>query len=187
MDFQYDGDEEPELFYIGIGNLSETAGSRPLVYDWRAPVSGLFYDYDKGPAAYEAPSGIFEGEITSKWQYKIRNGQMLYEFESDVKIDDEILGAELGSKGEVQLKNIVRTIQKEQNTIIRNTSDKIMESRERQEAARPRLHCTGSHIFFIMTGRISSPQISWYFHQMVCLQIIFHIFFRNWVRRTSGR
>ena len=126
VDFQYDGDEEPELFYIGIGNLSETAGSRPLVYDWRAPVSGLFYDYDKGPAAYEAPSGIFEGEITSKWQYKIRNGQMLYEFESDVKIDDEILGAELGSKGEVQLKNIVRTIQKEQNTIIRNTSDKIM-------------------------------------------------------------
>lgn len=126
VDFQYDGDEEPELFYIGIGNLSETAGSRPLVYDWRAPVSGLFYDYDKGPAAYEAPSGIFEGEIISKWQYKIRNGQMLYEFESDVKIDDEILGAELGSKGEVQLKNIVRTIQKEQNTIIRNTSDKIM-------------------------------------------------------------
>ena len=46
---------------------------------------------------------------------------MLYEFESDVKIDDEILGAELGSKGEVQLKNIVRTIQKEQNAIIRNT------------------------------------------------------------------
>ena len=96
------------------------------MYDWRAPVSGLFYDYDKGSASYEAPSGVFEGEITSKWQYKIRNGKMIYEFESDVKIDDEILGAELGSKGEVQLKNIVRTIQKEQNTIIRNTSDKIM-------------------------------------------------------------
>ena len=126
VDFRYDGDDEPELFYIGIGNLSERAGSLPLVYDWRAPVSGLFYDYDKGPASYEAPSGAFEGEITSKWQYKIRNGKMIYEFESDVKIDDEILGAELGSKGEVQLKNIVRTIQKEQNTIIRNTSDKIM-------------------------------------------------------------
>lgn len=126
VDFRYDGDDEPELFYIGIGNLSETAGSMPLVYDWRAPVSGLFYDYDKGPASYEAPSGVFEGEITSKWQYKIRKGKMLYEFESDVKIDDEILGAELGSKGEVQLKNIVRTIQKEQNAIIRNTQDKIM-------------------------------------------------------------
>ena len=126
VDFRYDGDEEAETFYIGIGNLSESAGSLPLVYDWRAPVSGLFYDYDKGPASYEAPSGIFEGEVTSKWQYKIRNGKMLYEFESDVKIDDEILGAELGSNGEVQLKNIVRTIQKEQNEIIRNTKDRIM-------------------------------------------------------------
>ena len=126
VDFRYDGDEEAETFYIGIGNLSEGAGSLPLVYDWRAPVSGLFYDYDKGSASYEAPSGIFEGEVTSKWQYKIRKGKMLYEFESDVKIDDEILGAELGSNGEVQLKNIVRTIQKEQNEIIRNTKDKIM-------------------------------------------------------------
>ena len=126
VDFRYDGDEEAETFYIGIGNLSESAGSLPLVYDWRAPVSGLFYDYDKGSASYEAPSGIFEGEVTSKWQYKIRKGKMLYEFESDVKIDDEILGAELGSNGEVQLKNIVRTIQKEQNEIIRNTKDRIM-------------------------------------------------------------
>ena len=126
VDFVYDGDDEPEIFYIGIGNLSETAGHRPLVYDWRAPVSGLFYDYDKGPAAYEAPSGTFSGEVVSKWQYKIRRGKMIYEFESDVKIDDEILGAELGSKGEVQLKNIVRTIQKEQNAIIRNTKDRIM-------------------------------------------------------------
>ena len=126
VDFRYDGDEEAETFYIGIGNLSESAGSLPLVYDWRAPVSGLFYDYDKGPASYEAPSGIFEGEVTSKWQYKIRKGKMLYEFESDVKIDDEILGAELGSNGEVQLKNIVRTIQKEQNEIIRKTNDRIM-------------------------------------------------------------
>ena len=126
VDFRYDGDEDAETFYIGIGNLSESAGSLPLVYDWRAPVSGLFYDYDKGSASYEAPSGIFEGEVTSKWQYKIRKGKMLYEFESDVKIDDEILGAELGSNGEVQLKNIVRTIQKEQNEIIRNTKDRIM-------------------------------------------------------------
>ena len=51
---------------------------------------------------------------------------MLYQFESDVKIDDEILMAELGSGGSTALKNIVRTIQKEQNAIIRNTRDKIM-------------------------------------------------------------
>ena len=126
VDFIYEGDEEPEQFYIGIGNLAEQAGGRPLVNDWRAPVSGLFYDYDKGPASYEAPMGTLAGEICSKWQYKIRRGEMIYEFESDIKIDDDILKAELGSCGEVQLKNIIRTIQKEQNAIIRNTEDRIM-------------------------------------------------------------
>ena len=45
--------EEAEAFYIGIGNFAEQSGSVPLIYDWRAPVSGLFYDYDKGPASYE--------------------------------------------------------------------------------------------------------------------------------------
>ena len=126
VDFCYEGEEESEHFYIGIGNFGEQAGHVPLIYDWRAPVSGLFYDFDKGPASYEAPVGLLEGEVTSKWQYKIRNRKMVYEFESDVKIDDEILKAELGSNGDVQLKNIVRTIQKEQNAIIRNTSDRIM-------------------------------------------------------------
>lgn len=126
VDFIYEGEDEPEIFYIGIGNFAEKTGHIPLVYDWRAPVSGLFYDYDKGPASYEAPMGEIHGEVASKWQYKIRNGKMIYEFESDVKIDDEILKAELGSNGEVQLKNIIRTIQKEQNAIIRNTKDRIM-------------------------------------------------------------
>lgn len=126
VDFAFDGEDEAEPFYIGIGNFAERAGMTPLIYDWRAPVSGLFYDFDKGPAFYEAPAGRIEGEICSKWQYKIRNGKMVYAFESDTKIDDEILKQELGNNGDVKLKNIVRTIQKEQNAIIRNTKDKIL-------------------------------------------------------------
>ena len=126
VDFVFDGEEEAEPFYIGIGNFAEKAGMTPMIYDWRAPVSGLFYDYDKGPASYEAPAGTIEGEIRSKWQYKIRGGKMIYEFESDTKIDDEILKQELGNNGDVKLKNIVRTIQKEQNAIIRNTKDRIL-------------------------------------------------------------
>lgn len=126
VEFLYDGEEEAETFYIGIGNFSESRGGIPLIYDWRAPVSSLFYDYDRGRASYEAPAGRLKGEIFSKWQYKIRSGRMLYEFESDVKIDDEILKAELGASGDAQLKNIVRTIQREQNAIIRNTTDRIL-------------------------------------------------------------
>ena len=126
VEFCYQDEEDADTFYIGIGNFSEHTGSLPLVYDWRAPISSLFYDFDKGPASYEAPGGVMEGEILSKWQYKIRDGKMVYEFESDVKIDDDILKQELGNNSSVQLKNIVCTIQREQNAIIRNTKDKIL-------------------------------------------------------------
>ena len=46
VDFQFEGEDEAEPFYIGIGNFAERAGMTPLIYDWRAPVSGLFYDYE---------------------------------------------------------------------------------------------------------------------------------------------
>ena len=91
VDFRFQGEDEKEPLYIGIGNFDEGDGQTPLIYDWRAPVSSLFYDYDKGMASYEAPAGTVKGEICSKWQYKIRNGKMVYAFESDTKIDDEIL------------------------------------------------------------------------------------------------
>lgn len=126
VEFQYEGEEEGETFYIGIQNFSLGGGKIPLIYDWRAPVSSLFYDYDKGEASYLAPGGLQEGEILSKWQYKIRYGKMVYEFESDIKIDDDILKQELGANGDVKLKNIIRTIQKEQNQIIRNRADKFL-------------------------------------------------------------
>lgn len=126
VDFVYEGEDEPEFFYIGIGSFARSAGQTPLIYDWRAPVSSLFYDYDKGAASYEAPGGVMDGEIVSKWQYKVRGGKLIYEFESDTKIDDDILKQELGANSDTQLKNIVRTIQKEQNAIIRNTKDKIL-------------------------------------------------------------
>lgn len=126
VDFVYEGEEEPESFYIGIGTFSPAKGSVPLIYDWRAPVSSLFYDYDSGEAAYEAPGGEMRGSITAKWQYKIRRGRMIYGFESDVKIDDEVLREELSGSGDTKLKNIIRTIQKEQNEIIRNTKDRVL-------------------------------------------------------------
>lgn len=126
VDFRFDDEDEPDRYYIGIGNFSQKAGSIPLIYDWRAPVCSLFYDYDKGRAQYEAPGGLMTGEITSKWQCKIRGGKLLYAFESDVKIDDEVLLQELGQNGDVKLKSIVCTIQREQNVIIRNQKDRIL-------------------------------------------------------------
>lgn len=126
IDFVYDGEDEAERFYIGIGDFAERLGSMPLIFDWRAPVASLFYDYDKGEASYEAPGGTMSGEITSKWQYKIKRGKLQYAFESDIKIDDDILMRELGMHANATLKSIVTSIQKEQNAIIRNKEDKIL-------------------------------------------------------------
>lgn len=126
VDFQYEGDSFSEPHYIGIGNFAGKDGGMPLIFDWRAPVSGLFYDFEKGPASYEAPRGEISGEVTAKWQYKIRRGQLIYAVESDLKIDDDILKQELSANGDIRLKNIVRTIQREQNQIIRNTNDRIL-------------------------------------------------------------
>lgn len=126
VDFCYDGDEEPEVYYIGVGNLTEDHGKGAYVYDWRAPISGLFYDYDKGKASFQAPAGIMEGEITRKRQYKIRDGRLVFALETEMNIDDEILQQTLSENGDNRLKSIVTTIQKEQNSIIRDTRHRIM-------------------------------------------------------------
>ncbi len=126
VDFIYDGEEEPETFYIGIGNFREKRGKDPLIYDWRAPVSGLFYDYDKGKASFEAPLGEIFGEITRKKQYKIRHGKLIFELENEMNINDEILQKALSENASTYLKSIVTTIQREQNSIIRDITHKIM-------------------------------------------------------------
>ncbi len=126
VDFKYDGDDEAETYYIGIGNFAMEASQVPLVFDWRAPVSGLFYDFDKGPAGFMAPAGEMTGEICAKRQYKIAKGELKYFFESDINIDDDVLKRELSLNGSDRLKSIVTTIQKEQNAIIRDKSAKIL-------------------------------------------------------------
>ena len=126
VDFLFDGDDEPEQCYIGICNFSDEKGGMPLVYDWRAPISSLFYDFDKGRASYEAPMGLIEGEIVKKVQYKIKKGKLIYAVESDIKIDDDILKQALSLNADAKLKNIVGTIQREQNSIIRNEKDRIL-------------------------------------------------------------
>ncbi len=126
VDFTYEGENEPERYYIGIGSFAEKSSDIPLIFDWRAPVSGLFYDFDKGIGSFEAPAGTMTGEINSKRQYKITNGKFVYFFESEINIDDDVLKRELSLNGSDRLKNIVTTIQREQNKIIRDKSSKIL-------------------------------------------------------------
>ncbi len=126
IDFVYDGESEQEVLYIGLGGLREKNGVEILIYDWRAPISGMYYDFDMGNAYYEAPMGRVSGEIIQKRQIKIRKGNLEYALNSDFKVDDEILQRELSGNGSTKMRNIVATIQKEQNSIVRNQTASIM-------------------------------------------------------------
>ncbi|MCL2815572.1 MAG: AAA family ATPase, partial [Oscillospiraceae bacterium] len=113
-------------FQIYIGVHSFIKELKNLIYDWRSPIASMFYDYETGRAQYIAPRGTMTGEINLKRQYKIQNGKMEYMFESDIKIDDEILQEQLSKSTSEKMKNIVATIQKEQNAIIRDEKSDVL-------------------------------------------------------------
>ncbi len=106
--------------YIGVHTFYDFEERRGLVYDWRAPISSMYYDYELGPAAYTSPAGEVEGEISLKRQYRIRGGRMEYMLESSVTVHDDVLQRELSANADDKMRGIVATIQREQNRIIRD-------------------------------------------------------------------
>jgi len=124
IDFKEDG-YDTESFYIGIYGLRKTNKIETLIYDWRAPVSSLFYDYEPGRATYESPSGNIEGELLLKRQFRIENGELKLMFDCNIAIEDDILQDILAQTTGNGMKTIVSTIQKEQNRAIRYEGKKI--------------------------------------------------------------
>ena len=106
--------------YIGIHTFYDPESRATLIHDWRAPVSSMFYDNELGEAGYRSPSGEIKGVISLKRQYRIRGGKMEFMIESALTVHDDILQKELSSNADDKMKNIVATIQREQNQIIRN-------------------------------------------------------------------
>ncbi len=121
IDFQENHPESDIVpVYIGIHTFYDFKKKANLIYDWRAPIAGMFYDFELGEANYLSPSGEVDGMISLKRQYRIRKGKMDYMIESSITVHDEILQKELSSNADEKMKNIVATIQREQNRIIRN-------------------------------------------------------------------
>ena len=111
-----------ELIYMGITHVEDNLNY--LVHDWRSPICNLYYDYEVGEAKYLAPDGFIEGNLSRKRQYIIEDGKLLNIFDNSINISDELLQQVLATESSDKMKNIVNTIQKEQNEIIRNTDDK---------------------------------------------------------------
>ncbi|MED0706929.1 RNA polymerase recycling motor HelD [Aneurinibacillus aneurinilyticus] len=125
IDFAEAG-EKTERIYLGIASLLDEDEEDFLIYDWRAPISSLYYDYPPGPAQYEAPGGTITGMMELKRQYVIRNSCIRSMFDTGITIGDELLQEVLGKQANTQMKSIVATIQKEQNRIIRNERSRLL-------------------------------------------------------------
>ncbi|MBT1685883.1 HelD family protein [Dawidia soli] len=124
IDFLQEGKDQESPVYIGIYSFADERAN--LIYDWRAPVSSMFYDFELGPGWYTTPGGKVSGEITLKRQYKIREGQMEFMIENAVNIHDDVLQRELSKASDEKMKNIVATIQRDQNAVIRNETAPVM-------------------------------------------------------------
>lgn len=119
-EYERNGQNKAESIYVGITNFSHPKTGEPLIYDWRAPIAGMYYDYELGTAQYQTPGGFVSGEILLKRHFKIEDGRFLYIFDCGLKIDDEILQAIMASRAGDKMRNVVASIQREQNRAIRD-------------------------------------------------------------------
>jgi len=126
FDFKEKNYDDTDQIYIGLYNLIDSETSTILIYDWRSPISSMFYQCEIGKASYKAPYEIIEGNIFMKRQYKIENSQIKYFFDSSITINDDILQEVLSHNSSSTMKNIVETIQKEQDVIIRDTENELL-------------------------------------------------------------
>lgn len=117
-----DDDEEIFNIYMSLTYLKDDSENN-ILYDWRSPICSLFYDYETGPCSYTAPGGEFSGELKRKRQYKIEDGKLLGVFDNSLNINDEVLQEVLATESSEKMKNVVNTIQQEQNKVIRNLED----------------------------------------------------------------
>ncbi|MCO7175120.1 RNA polymerase recycling motor HelD [Sporolactobacillus kofuensis] len=126
IDFCEEDETKSEPLYIGIGSLMDEKNEDFLIYDWRAPVASMYYDYAPGPSKYASLDGEVRGNMTLKRQFIIREGKIKGMFDTGLTIGDTLLQAVLGGRASSHMKSIVATIQKEQNQIIRNESDRYL-------------------------------------------------------------
>lgn len=125
VDFIEAGEDAPERIVIGLYSLRDDEG-RLMVHDWRAPVCSLYYDAMPGEAAYDSPSGRIEGQLVLKRQYRMEDGALVYYVDTQVSIDDGMLLDILSGATSHHMRQIVATIQTEQNAAIRQQTARVV-------------------------------------------------------------
>ena len=112
-----------QVYYIGKHSVFRPNSVEPAVIDWRSPIANLYYSGQVGKMHYVAPDGEVRGELTLKRQFGIENGELISIFDTDVVSKDAYLQSVLGATTGERLRDIVTSIQAEQNIVIRHPAD----------------------------------------------------------------
>ncbi|MPW27143.1 AAA family ATPase [Alkalibaculum sp. M08DMB] len=124
IDFCPEGDLKGDKFYIGKMSLLRAEWDIPFILDWRSPLASVYYDGRIGSVSYQSETGTMRGELTLKRQYTINDAKLENIMDIDITATDDFLQASLEDHKDNRLKDIVSTIQSEQNAIIRADIDK---------------------------------------------------------------
>jgi DNA helicase-2/ATP-dependent DNA helicase PcrA len=119
IDFQHELQDKPDKIYIGKTSLFRDDNQQPIIVDWRSPIANLYYEGRLGDVSYESEAGIVEGDLKLKRQYTIQDAELQEIRDIDITARDELLQSSLQTSNENRLKEIVATIQAEQNRVIR--------------------------------------------------------------------
>lgn len=126
IDFVQDGQQDPLKIYIGVATLLDKQDENIVIFDWRAPISSMYYDYTPGDASYETLGEEIHGEMLLKRQFIIKNGQLQSMFNTGLTIGDDLLLDILAQNANEHIRSIVATIQAEQNKIIRHVNSRCL-------------------------------------------------------------
>lgn len=124
--FEEEGEEYPETFYIGRFGVTREQDLEPIIIDWRAPVASLFYHGSLGKASYDVPKGVVDTEILGRRQLIVKKAQLKGMFDSAIDVKDEILQMVLSANTNEKLKDVIMTLQQEQDKIIRMDRNKTI-------------------------------------------------------------
>lgn len=127
IDFKFDGDEETNEIYIGLKDIVDTDQLKQYAVDWRAPIANLYYDYNEsGPASYINNENEITGQLENKFQLVVEKAKLKSVLDTAEQINDEVLQMILSQMGTAGMRNIVETIQAQQNEIIRSEMNRTI-------------------------------------------------------------
>ncbi|ERI94392.1 hypothetical protein HMPREF1982_01028 [Clostridiales bacterium oral taxon 876 str. F0540] len=126
VDFKEEGFEGADNIYIGRFGMTPEGEYEPVVVDWRAPISALFYSSKLGTNTYSAPAGKIDVDVLLKRQFVIKKAKLLGLFDSSLEVKDEILQMVLSGNTTDKLRDIIMTIQEEQDNLIRQPKDRTI-------------------------------------------------------------